>query len=136
MLDGPERLDKLDRDYGKADVGPLEALATVDDILISPVLRRVLCNPTNFSFKPTSKILARIDRTELGEHDSLVLALLLMSHFKGQFVLPDGGFFLRDVHTKARRYRLSPANKCPLTQYVLLPFAAAKFVSYLLWQDR
>lgn len=98
LLDGPERLDKLDRDYGKADVGPLEALATVDDVLVSPVLRRVLCNPTNFSFKPTSKILARIDRAELGDFDSLVIGLLLMAHFKGQLVVPDFGFYGRDCH--------------------------------------
>jgi hypothetical protein len=42
LMDGPKALDKLPRDYGKTEVGPSEALATVDDILVSPVLRRVL----------------------------------------------------------------------------------------------
>jgi hypothetical protein len=98
LLDGPKALDTLPRDYGKADVGPLEALATVDDILVSPVLRRVLCNPTNFSFNPNSKIVARIDRAELGDFDALVLGLLLMAHFKGQLVVPDFGFYGRDLH--------------------------------------
>jgi hypothetical protein len=98
LLDGPKALDKLPRNYGKADVGPLEALATVDDILVSPVLRRVLCNPTNFSFNPNSKILARINRAELGDVDALVLGLLLMAHFKGQIVVPDFGFYGRDLH--------------------------------------
>jgi len=79
-------------------VGPLEALATVDDILVSPVLRSVLCNPTNFSFNPNSKILARINRAELGDVDALVLGLLLMAHFKGQIVVPDFGFYGRDLH--------------------------------------
>jgi hypothetical protein len=103
LLDGPKVLDTLPRDYGKADVGPLEALATVDDILVSPVLRRVLCNPTNFSFNPNSKILARIDRTELGDFDALVLGLLLMAHFKGQIVVPDFGFYGRDGHVSLIR---------------------------------
>jgi hypothetical protein len=98
LLDGPQALDKLPRDYGKADVGPLEALATVDDILVSPVLRRVLCNPTNFSFNPNSTILARIDRAELGDFDCLVLGLLLMAHFKRQIIVPDFGFYGRDLH--------------------------------------
>lgn len=89
LLEGAGRLDKLERDYGKADVGPLEALATVDDVLVSPVLRRVLCNPTNFSFNPNSTILARINRAELGDFDALVLGLFLMAHFKGQLVVPD-----------------------------------------------
>lgn len=98
LLDGTERLDKLDRDFGKADVGPLEALAAVDDVLVSPVLRRVLCNPTNFSFNPNSTILARINRAELGDFDALVLGLFLMAHFKGQLVVPDFGFYGRDCH--------------------------------------
>jgi hypothetical protein len=74
LLEGPKALDKLPRDYSKTDVGPLEVFATVDDILVSPVLRRALGNPTNFSFNPNSKILARIDRAELGDFDSLFSA--------------------------------------------------------------
>jgi hypothetical protein len=98
LLDGPEQLDKLERNFGKKEVGPLEALETVDDILVSPVLRRVLCNPTNFSFNPHSTILARINRAELGDFDALVLGLLLMAHFKGQLVVPDFGFYGRECH--------------------------------------
>jgi hypothetical protein len=70
----------------------------MDDILISPVLRRVLCNPTNFPFNPKSMIVARISRKELGDFDALVLGLLLMSHAKGQVVVPDLGFYGRDAH--------------------------------------
>ena len=50
----------------------------LNDILISPFLRRVLCNPTYFSFI----ILAKLDRA-LGDSDALVLRLLLMAHYKG-----------------------------------------------------
>jgi hypothetical protein len=50
--------------------------------LVSPVLQRVLCKPTNFSFK-TSVILAKLDRVEIGDFDALVLGLLFMAHYKG-----------------------------------------------------
>jgi hypothetical protein len=102
LLEGHERLDKLPP-AEKGDAGALEAMETVGDVLVSPVLRRVLCNPTNFSFNPNSRIFARINRAELGEFDSLVLGLLLMAQFKGQVVVPDGGFYLRDAHASLLR---------------------------------
>lgn len=56
-----ERLDKIE--YEKDDE---EVQAMIDDLLASPVLKRMLCNPTNFSFNPRSVILARVNRKELG----------------------------------------------------------------------
>src|SRR5476651_2067660 len=83
---------KADRlDGVKAAKGDEEVKALIDDILISPVLRRVLCNPTNFSFNPKSAIVARISRKELGDFDSLVIGMMLMSIYGGQIILPDGG---------------------------------------------
>jgi hypothetical protein len=78
--------------------GDEEVGALIDDLLVSPVLRRVLCNPTNFTFNPNSVIQARKDRVELWDFDALVLGLLLMSHAKGQVVVPDFGFYGRDIH--------------------------------------
>ena len=107
LMDGPERLDKLPRDFGNTETGPLEALATVDDLLISPILRRVLCNPAEddnrFSFGLKTPILARINRAELGDFDALVLGLLLMAHFEGQIIVPDFGFYGRDCHVSLIR---------------------------------
>jgi hypothetical protein len=77
------KADRLDHVKGDEEVGAL-----IDDLLVSPVLRRVLCNPTNFSFNPNSVIPARIDRVE--DFNALVLGLLLMSHAKGQVVAPTG----------------------------------------------
>jgi hypothetical protein len=69
--------------------GDEEVQGMIGDLLMSPVLKRVLCNPGDqFSFKPNSVILAKIDRAELGELDALVLGLLLMAHYKGQVVVP------------------------------------------------
>jgi hypothetical protein len=85
------RLDKIE--------GDPEVEGMIDDLLQSPVLKRVLCNTTNqFSFNPNSLILARINRAELGDFDALILGLFLIGHFKGQVVVPDGGFYLRDTH--------------------------------------
>jgi hypothetical protein len=77
--------------------GDEEVQGMVDDILVSPVLRRVLCNPTNFSFG-SDIILAKLNRAELGDFDALVLGLFLMAHFKGQVVVPDFGFYGREGH--------------------------------------
>lgn len=83
--------------------GDEEVTGMISDILASPLLRRVLCEPSDFHFNPKFKIIARINRAELGEFDSLVLGLLLMSHYKGQLVIPDFGFYGRDVHTNLIR---------------------------------
>src|SRR5438270_107998 len=71
LLEGHERLDKLPTPQGK-DLAAVEAVDTVNDVLISPVLNRVLCNPTNFSFNPNSVIVAKVNRAELGDFDALV----------------------------------------------------------------
>jgi hypothetical protein len=67
-----ERLDRVvlksERER-KKDPADEEVRGMLDNLLASPVLRRVLCNPTNFSFNPNSTILARVSRKELGEFD-------------------------------------------------------------------
>jgi hypothetical protein len=63
----------------------------------------VLCNPTNFSFNRNSVILARVNRAELGEFDALVLGLLFIARFDGRIVVPDFGFYGRDVHANLIR---------------------------------
>jgi hypothetical protein len=65
-----ERLDEL-----KAPDEDEEVAGIIADLLASPVLRQVLCNLTDFSFRPDSKSQARINRAELGEFDALVLGL-------------------------------------------------------------
>jgi hypothetical protein len=69
------------------------------------VLRKVLCTDgEEFSFAgPNSKISARINRAELGDFHALVLGLLLMSHFEGQVIVPDFGFYGRDIHSRLIR---------------------------------
>ena len=87
----------------KSLTGHVWAYGKVRRILRSPILRQVLCNRTNFPFKPGSVILTRVNRAELGEFDALVLGLFLMAHFKGQIVVPDFGFYGREAHVSLIR---------------------------------
>ena len=88
----------------KSSTGHVWAYGKIRRIVRSPVLSRVLCSTDNqFSFNPRSVILARINRAELGDFDTLVLGLFLMSHFKGQVVVPDFGFYGRDCHVSLIR---------------------------------
>lgn len=95
LLDNPKRLDKLptpDRD----DLGGIEAKATIDDLLLSPVLTQVLCDPTNFSFK--GSVVLKLDRAVIGDFDAFVLASLAIGQFQGQVIVPDFGFYGRDFY--------------------------------------
>ena len=98
LLQALLKAERLDEVKGDEEVNGM-----IGDLLASPVLRRVLCNPTNFSFNPRSLILARINRAELGEFDALVLGLLLIGHFKGQLIIPDFGFYGREAHASLIR---------------------------------
>jgi len=95
LLAQAQRFDKLPS--ANNEPGADEALATVDDMLLSPVLRRILCNPTNFSFK--GGIVARIDRAQIGDFDAFLLASLLIGQFQGQVIVPDFGFYGRDFYS-------------------------------------
>lgn len=86
----PRRLDKIEGDEEVANL--------IQDILASPLLRKALCSAGDFSFNPRFKIIARINRAELGTFDALALGLLLISHYKGQLIIPDFGFYGRDIH--------------------------------------
>ena len=54
----------------------------------------------NFYFNTKYTIQARINRKELGERRA-VLVFFLMSHYKGQLVIPDFGFSGREAHVGA-----------------------------------
>jgi len=108
LLTNVSRLDKLAANTTNIGPGAIEAIDTIDDLLLSPMLRQVLCSPSNFTFvgrrgEPIS-IIARIDRTEFPDFDSFVLASLLIGQFlQGQVIVPDFGFYGRDFYTSLIR---------------------------------
>ena len=123
MLLNAQRLDHLPQINHK---GCQDARDTMDDLLLSPVLKQALCGKGQFSFKPRRKIVARLNRAELGDFDARILGTLLIGQFQGQVIVPDGGFYLRDIHTSLiRQNRLiaglnSLSETSPALQQALL----------------
>ena len=113
LLKGLLKAKRLDEVEGDSEVkakrldeveGDSEVEDMIGDLLMSPILRRVLCNPTDIiSLKPNATIMARLNRAELGDFDALVLGFFLMAQFKGQVVVPDFGFYGRNPHASLIR---------------------------------
>ena len=83
--------------YGRNDDDE-EAKGVVEDILLSPLLRKMLSKPMPRWFLSGGSIIARLDRKELGDDDAKVIANILIAKFKGQIVVPDFGFYARERH--------------------------------------
>lgn len=113
LTEKPETLDTLiDPPAKTATTGHIWAYGKTQRLMRSPVLKRMLCNPTNFSFNPRSTILARVNRAELGDFDAFAIGQFLIGQFQGQIVIPDGGFYLKDTHVSLiRENRLIAATR-------------------------
>jgi hypothetical protein len=98
----PTRLDRLICEpTDLKDTGHVEAYRKIRTLLLSPVLNRVLCRPTNLSFKGI--LLARLNRAELGDFDCFVLGNLLIGQYQGHIIVPDFGFYAAPHHTSLIR---------------------------------
>lgn len=83
------------------DPAQQDAHQKIQTLLLSPVLKRVLLNPTNL---PLDGILiARLDRAVLGDFDCFVLGNLLISQYQGTVVVPDFGFYACPNHAQLVR---------------------------------
>lgn len=92
--------DLIPKPDKKASTDHIWAWRKIQHILHSPTLSRVLCSSTAFSFDPDAMTVARVNRAELTAFDARVIALLLMANFPGQIVLPNLGFYGRDLHAQ------------------------------------
>lgn len=97
MLWKASRLDQIKRSKKPTDA-EAEALATVDDALFLPEIRRVFCRLPNFSFR-ARPIVARLDRAELGDKAATMIGLFLVQKFRAQIVIDDFGRFARPFHS-------------------------------------
>lgn len=97
LLAQPKSLATLVRDTKDTQ----DAYQKIQMLLLSPVLNRVLNNPTNMSF--TGTLLVRLNRALLGDFDCFVLANLLVSQYKGTVVIPDFGFYQCPFHVSLLR---------------------------------
>lgn len=75
-----------------------EALGTLSDILLSPVMRKFLSYRTNFSFDTKSPIAARIDPAILGRQDAHLITLFLIAHYNGPTIVPNYGPYATTDH--------------------------------------
>jgi hypothetical protein len=83
--------------YGRNDDDE-EAKGVVDDVLLSPLLHKMLSKPIPRWLLSGSTIVACLDRKEIGDDDAKVITNILISKFNGQIVVPDFGFYGRDHH--------------------------------------
>lgn len=90
LLDKPTSFYEFPR-ASREVLGSADAENKIKRILLSPVLSRVLTNPTNFSLHGI--VVVRLNRAELGDFDCLMLGNLLASMYEGQVIITDYGFY-------------------------------------------
>lgn len=92
LLDTTTPLHKLDGDT--KDPAIAEALATVKDLLLSPVLKRVLTRRPNFDF--SGSVIACLDG--MNREDARILAALCIGQAKGHVLVEQFGLYGRPLH--------------------------------------
>ena len=104
LLFAADRFDliKVPPNIPKSAKEELETL--ISDLLFDPTIKSALTgeNPI-FALKPHTTILARLNRAEIGDDASLILACILIALYQGQVVIPDFGFYGRDAHVNLIR---------------------------------
>ncbi|MBN8807804.1 MAG: hypothetical protein J0I47_06165 [Sphingomonas sp.] len=94
LLEKPDRLS--DMIVRSKDPYERDASERIERLLLSPVLKRVLNRPSNFSTKGT--ITAQLPRAEIGDFDAFVLGNMLISQFRGAIIVPDFSFYAHKEH--------------------------------------
>lgn len=103
LLLAAKRLDAIARNPRDPYIS--EATATIDDLLLSPILSAFLSSAANFPVNGT--ILANLDRSSLPEVDAFIVGNVLSTAYAGQVVVPDLGFYACALHlTLIRQERL------------------------------
>src|SRR3569623_1619150 len=93
--------DNLNRlKYRRGSDDDKEAKGVVEDILLSPLLRRMLREPIPRWFYRGSTVHARLNRKEIGDDDAKLNANILMSQAIGTIVEHDYGGYARDYHAR------------------------------------
>lgn len=103
LLAGPRLLSDLPKMDEAKDDAQIEALGMVEELLLSPVLRSVLCGGGKPFKLGEGTTVARLDRAMLGDFDAFVLGSLLIGQSQGQIVVPDFGFYGRPLHVSLIR---------------------------------
>ena len=79
------------------DYRPL--IQKITGLLTSPIIRQALCAPKSTFKLPTDRrTVLRLDRAVLGDFTAFLIGTMLMGQYQGQVIVPDFGFYGRDVH--------------------------------------
>jgi hypothetical protein len=123
LLKKPTTLDALLSQ--SKDPAQQDAYQKIQTLLLSPILKKVLCGPNNFTFKGI--LIARLDRAQMGDFDCFVLGNLLIANYPGTVVVPDFGFYASPNHIQLMRQQrliagLSTLDEVPrpIAQQLLL----------------
>lgn len=92
-------VDLIPKPDSKSPSGHHWAHGKVQRLMRSPVLRKMLTGKPNFVLDPTKRTFARLNRAELGDFDARAIAYFLIALFPGTVIIPDFGFYGRDLHT-------------------------------------
>ena len=118
-----------------------EATNIIKAILFFKTVRHALTGTKHiFPFKKEARICALLDRAKIGEKPALIIAFMLMSFYKGQIIIPDGGFYLRDAHSNlVREERLIAGvrylSELPLQLRKSVLLIKDKIPSHVLYED-
>jgi hypothetical protein len=96
LLDNPKSLDGLI--IKSKDPSQEKARRMIERLLLSPIIRQMLCESNEFKFSPRQAVMARLNRNELGDFDAFAIGQFLMSFYKGHIIVPDFGFYGRERH--------------------------------------
>lgn len=93
LLEKPRTIDRLV--FNEKDPDQKAAAQKIKRIVLSPTLRHVLTNPTNFTM--TGIVLARLTGSRF---DRFILGNLLASRYRGTVVIPTFGFYANKSHSQ------------------------------------
>lgn len=82
--------------------GAVDAYRTIQNVLLYPVLERVLDHPTT-SFRMDGIVVAHLDPAVLGPRVCFILGNLLIASYPGLVVIPDFGFYAIPSHIQLMR---------------------------------
>lgn len=102
MLMTGKRFDKL---HGTKSDADKEALAAIDDMLLSPTLRKMFRKNTPRWFTAGPPIIARIDPSVIGDDAAYLLGNILMAIYPDQLIVREFDFYARDAHVRFIRQK-------------------------------
>jgi hypothetical protein len=103
LADHVVKADRLDHIKYTTSDDDKEVRRVVKNVLLSPLLKKMLRKPIPRWLNSGSTVLARLNRKEIGDFDAQIIANILMLVFKGPVAIEDFGGYARDHHARLIR---------------------------------